>query len=62
MKINELIQERRKAMGISQKDLSEKADIRVATLSDFEKGKSGLNSNTLEKIMEILNLEIKSIS
>lgn len=59
MKINEIISERRKSLGITQKDLSAKVGIRNATLSEFESGKHGLGSDKLELILPELQLSIQ---
>lgn len=58
MKINEIISERRKSLGITQIQLAEKIGIRNATISDFEKGKYNLGSDKLEAIMHELGLTI----
>jgi len=48
----------RKQQGLTQKDLAEKLGIRQATLSEFESGKRSLRSDTLETIINFLNLDI----
>lgn len=50
----------RKLSGTSQAELAKKVGVRTATISDFETGKKGINSKTLEKIFEVLQIEIKS--
>lgn len=59
MKINEIISERRKSLGLTQKYLSAKIEIRHATLSEFESGKHGLGSDKLELILSELQLYIQ---
>ena len=59
MKINEIISDRRKLLGLTQKDLSAKVGIRHATLSEFESGKHGLGSDKLELILAELQLSIQ---
>jgi len=61
MKINEIISERRKSLGYTQKDLSAKIKIRHATLSEFESGKHAIGSDKLEDIMNALNLTISKL-
>lgn len=56
--LREKIIKARKEQGLTQKDLAKKVGVRQATISDFERGKTNLNSNTLEKIFEILNINI----
>lgn len=57
--IAETIKQRRKALGITQGELASRLGVRQATISDFERGIMSIRSETLEKIMEILELEIK---
>jgi len=56
--IREKITHYRKEQGLTQKDLSFGVGIRHATLSEFETGKKAMRSDLLEKIMEVLNLDI----
>lgn len=48
----------RKKQGYTQKSLAEKIGVRRATISDFEKGKSALRSDILEKILIALKINI----
>jgi transcriptional regulator with XRE-family HTH domain len=56
--IREKITHYRKQQGLTQTDLASKSGLRQATISDFENGKNNLRSDLLEKIMEVLNLDI----
>lgn len=58
MKINEIITERRKSLGLTQKQLAENIGVRNATISDFEKGKRNLGTDKLEAIMRELDLTL----
>jgi len=62
MKINEIISERRKSLGLTQKELSAKVGIRLATISEFESGKHGLGSDKLELILSELQLSIQPVT
>ena len=62
MKINEIISERRKSLGLTQKELSAKIGIRHATISEFESGKHGLGSDKLELILSELQLSIQPVT
>lgn len=59
MKINEIISERRKSLGLTQIQLAKKLGIRNATISDFEKGKYNLGSDKLEAMLTELQLSIQ---
>lgn len=59
MKLHEQIRARRIALKISQSKLSELTGLRKATISDFETGKKSMTSKNLEKVFEVLKLEVK---
>ncbi len=59
MKINSIISVCRKELGISQRELSRLSGVRAAAISEFENGKKSLYSQSLEKICEVLELELK---
>jgi len=48
--------------GLTQVELAEKADIRVATLSSLEKGKSQPQKATLNKLASALNIDAENLS
>lgn len=58
MKINEITTAKRKQLGMSQKELALRLGIHRYSLCEFEKDRFGLNSRTLEKMLEILGLKI----
>jgi transcriptional regulator with XRE-family HTH domain len=62
MKINEFCRAKRRENGISQKDLATAIGARIATISDFENGKSGINSTTLDKIFPLLGISLEQES
>ena len=56
------IQKRRKAVGISQAELAEKADISINFLSKLERNKSTrVSSDTLYLIAQALNTSMESL-
>lgn len=50
----------RKEAGISQTELANSIGVRVATISDFECGKSEIRTDTLNKIINALSLRIST--
>jgi transcriptional regulator with XRE-family HTH domain len=57
--IGEQIRERRKVLQITQPDLAELADISINTLYKIERGQANPTVLVLNKIAEILGMEIK---
>ena len=45
-------------LGISQQDLAEFAGVGIATIKDIERGKGNPSLQTLQKLLEVLGLEI----
>lgn len=58
MDIKEVLKERRSFLQISQQDLAGIAEISLATIKDIERGKGNPSLKTIEKICEVLGLEI----
>lgn len=56
--IGNSIKERRKALRVTQPQLAELADISVNTLYKIERGQANPTLDTLDKIANILGLEI----
>ena len=59
MDIKEVMKSQRKKLGISQQDLAEMAEVGIATVKQIEAGKGNPSLSTIEKIMEVLGMEIK---
>ena len=59
MTIGEVLKQRRSELGLSQLDLAEMAEVGLSTIKDIERGKGNPSLHTLEKIMEVLGLEIQ---
>jgi len=60
-KIGEYVRNRRKKLNISQAELSEKINVRAATVSDFEKGKSNITINSLIAMLGVLRIEMQFV-
>lgn len=58
MDIKYTLKSRRSILQISQRDLAEIADVSLATIKDIERGKGNPSLKTIEKICEVLGLEI----
>lgn len=58
MDIAKDIKERRSQLGISQQDLAEISEVSLATIKDIERGKGNPSLTTLEKIADVLGMEI----
>lgn len=56
--LGNIIKERRKELGISQPDLAELAQISVNTLTKLERGESNPSWDVLQKVLDVLGLEI----
>jgi y4mF family transcriptional regulator len=59
MRIGEVIRKRRKNLKITQPDLADLAKISVNTLYKIERGEGNPTLDVLEKITDVLGLEIK---
>lgn len=55
------IKERRMALGLKQEDLSEMAGVSLATIKDIDRGVGNPSVKTIEKIANILGLELKLV-
>ena len=54
-----MIKERKEVLGINQEYLAELSKVGIATLKRFESGKGNITLNNLQKISDVLGLEIK---
>lgn len=52
------MKERRKVLRLTQQDLAEMAQVGLATVKDIERGRGNPSLSTIEKILEILGIEI----
>jgi len=58
MKIHEFCRQKRQEAGLTQKELASLIGIRRATITDFENGKHGLSSNTLDEVFKLLKIKL----
>lgn len=58
-KIIKIIKERKDILRINQEYLAELSEVGIATLKRFESGKGNITLKNLQKIADILGLEIK---
>lgn len=58
MELRDVMKERRKVLSLTQQDLAEMAQIGVATVKDIERGRGNPSLSTINKILEVLGLEI----
>ena len=58
MSLEEVMKERRAKLNISQLDLAEMAGVSLATVKDIERGKGNPALATIQKIMEVLGMEM----
>ena len=47
------------ALGITQQDLADMSEIAISTIKKIESGKGNPSLSTVEKIMDILGMEVK---
>jgi transcriptional regulator with XRE-family HTH domain len=53
-----LLKSRRKDLKIKQEDLSETTGVALRTIRDLEKGIGNPSLHTLEKVMQVLGIEL----
>lgn len=58
MILSNIFKERRQVLGISQLDLAEMANVGIATVKSIECGKANPSIHTIEKLAEVLGLEL----
>lgn len=58
MILSDIIKERRAKLYLSQADLAEMTGVSLATVKDIERGKGNPSLRTVEKLLEVLGLEI----
>ena len=57
-KVGEEIRDRRKSLRMEQIDLQDYSGVGSTTISKLEQGKANITLETLEKIFEVLGLEV----
>lgn len=58
-KIIKIIKERKDVLKINQEHLAEISEVGIATLKRFESGKGNITLNNLQKIADVLGLEVR---
>lgn len=58
MELKEIMKQRRDTLCLSQQDLAEIAGISLATVKDIERGKGNPSLATINKILDVLGMEI----
>ena len=58
MDLKEVMKSRRKTLSIYQLDLAEMAEVSLATVKDIERGKGNPSLATVNKIIEVLGMEM----
>lgn len=56
--IGHIIRQRRMDLSLNQEDLSEMASVTTKTIFSIERGKGNTSLSTLQKLLEVLGLEI----
>ena len=59
MELKEVMKSRRDTLGISQLDLAEMSGVSLATIKDIERGKGNPSLEIVNKILEVLGMEIE---
>lgn len=58
MHFGKIIKERRAVLGISQQDLSDYSGVGISTVKDLERGVGNPSIETLQKILDVVGLEM----
>ncbi len=58
-KLGNLLKSRREVLNITQRDLAELSNVGLRTLKALENGETNPTLNTLNKILEVLGMELK---
>ncbi len=57
----ETIKERRETLKVTQEQLAELSGVGLRTLKQFESGKGNPTVNTLQKLADVLGMELKLV-
>ena len=58
MNLGKIIKDRRAVLGISQQDLSDYSGVGISTVKDLERGIGNPSIVTLQKILDVVGLEM----
>lgn len=59
VRIGELLKARRLALGMTQREVAEKAKMQSNSIIHIEKGRRGISVQMLERLCKVLELKIK---
>lgn len=59
VRIGELLKDRRLALGMTQREVAEKAKMQSNSIIHIEKGRRGISVQLLERLCKVLELKIK---
>lgn len=59
MELRDIMKQRRETLSLTQLDLAEMSQVSLATIKDIERGKGNPTLNNVEKILDILGIEIE---
>lgn len=59
MELKNIMTQRRETLSLTQQDLAEMAQVGVATIKDIERGKGNPALSTVNKILDVLGIEIE---
>lgn len=57
--MGDVLRRERKAQGLTQQDVSDRTNLRAATISKIENGDQGVKLGTLLRVMAALSLEFR---
>ena len=60
--IGKIIKTMRRESGLTQEELSQKIFLGRTTLSDYERGKTDINFETIEKVADACNYDVMFIN
>lgn len=59
MELRDVMKHRREFLSLTQLDLAEMAEVGLSTVKDIERGKGNPALNTINKILDVLGIEIE---
>lgn len=58
MELQDIMKQRREILFLTQQYLAEMAQVGLATIKDIERGKGNPALNTIQKILDVLGIEL----
>ncbi|MDE6463564.1 MAG: helix-turn-helix domain-containing protein [Muribaculaceae bacterium] len=59
MELKDVMKQRREVLSLTQQDIAEMSEVSLATIKDIERGKGNPALNTVNKILDVLGVEIE---